>query len=385
MKNLEIYIHIPFCVKKCDYCDFLSAPCDLATQKKYVKALIKEIKLSRDLITEYVVDTVFLGGGTPSILEKELLAAIMTALKDNCNIDDNAEITIECNPGTVTEDKLLTYKEAGINRISFGLQSTNDEELKSIGRIHTYEQFLNSYDLARKCGFENINIDLMSALPGQTENSYKATLEKVLELQPEHISAYSLILEDGTVLKTRVEEDLAKGNNILPSEDEERKMYYVTKSLLQEAGYNRYEISNYAKAGCECRHNAGYWKRKEYLGFGIGAASLYKETRYNNTGDINFYIEKMLSGDLLSAIRDKAQVLSMEDTMEEFMFLGLRMMEGVSVKEFEKQFGVSFDNVYEKQKNKMISQGLLKEESGRIFLTEKGIDVSNYVMSEFLF
>ena len=291
MNGLEIYIHIPFCVKKCDYCDFLSAPADLETKEKYVEALINEIKLNKNKMSEYVVDTVFIGGGTPSLLEENQISKIMSVLRDNCNMSENPEITIECNPGTITESKLLEYKKSGINRISFGLQSANDEELKSIGRIHNYAGFLESYNLARKCGFDNINVDLMSALPGQTLKSYEETLNKVVRLEPEHISAYSLIVEENTLMYDRVKKAQIKGINILPDEESERKMYYLTNNILRSNGYRKYEISNYSKPGKECKHNIGYWQRKEYLGFGIGAASLYKENRYNNISDINKYIE----------------------------------------------------------------------------------------------
>lgn len=403
MSKLGIYIHIPFCVKKCDYCDFLSAPSDEKTMERYTKALVKEIELNKELMKEYLVDTVFIGGGTPSILEGNLIAGIMRALRSNANIVEDAEITIECNPGTVTEEKLLSYKNAGINRISFGLQSANDEELRSIGRIHTYEEFLESYYMARECGFDNINIDLMSALPGQSEQSFKETLEKVIGLNPEHISVYSLIVEDGTEMSQRVKNARAKGIDILPSEEEERRMYYMTKMLLGKAGYGRYEISNYAKSGYECRHNIGYWARKDYLGFGIGAASLYKEERYNNVEDMNLYMEMLMpvgcfdenverqnhiddnKNAILSRIQENKQKLSIEEQMEEFMFLGLRMMEGVSIRKFGKTFGKKYEDVYGNVSDKLIKQGLLKQSGECIRLTERGIDISNYVMSEFLF
>ncbi len=412
MNKLGIYIHIPFCVKKCDYCDFLSAPAGRDMQEKYIKSLIKEIELSKYRMTEYLVDTVFIGGGTPSILEGKWIAEILDTLHNNCNMSQSAEITIECNPGTVTEDKLLTYKRAGVNRISFGLQSANNDELKSIGRIHTYEDFLQSYNIARECGYKNINVDLMSALPGQTEDSYRETLKKIIELNPEHISAYSLIVEEGTKMWKRVAEADEKGKSILPTEEAERNMYYMTKDMLEKAGYIRYEISNYSKIGYECKHNIGYWKRKEYLGFGIGAASLYKEERYSNISDINIYIEdieklkvefgiidskendnidmlkkifNIKSEKSIDIIQRNQQVLSIGAQMEEFMFLGLRMMEGISIKTFEEQFGKSFFDVYGKVFEELSKKELLKQIEDYISLTEKGIDISNYVMSEFLF
>lgn len=404
MNGLEIYIHIPFCVKKCDYCDFLSAPADLETKEKYVEALINEIKLNKNKMSEYVVDTVFIGGGTPSLLEENQISKIMSVLKDNCNMSENPEITIECNPGTITESKLLEYKKSGINRISFGLQSANDEELKSIGRIHNYAGFLESYNLARKCGFDNINVDLMSALPGQTLKSYEETLNKVVRLEPEHISAYSLIVEENTLMYDRVKKAQIKGINILPDEESERKMYYLTNNILRSNGYRKYEISNYSKPGKECKHNIGYWQRKEYLGFGIGAASLYKENRYNNISDINKYIEVLTNNikdnsinnvgnssevenqvNILNSIVKNLQQLTERDRMEEFMFLGLRMMEGVSMEKFERYFGKPYMEVYGKVQKRMEDKRFLINDNGYVKLTEFGIDLSNYVMSEFLF
>lgn len=404
MNGLEIYIHIPFCVKKCDYCDFLSAPADLETKEKYVEALINEIKLNKNKMSEYVVDTVFIGGGTPSLLEENQISKIMSVLRDNCNMSENPEITIECNPGTITESKLLEYKKSGINRISFGLQSANDQELKSIGRIHNYAGFLESYNLARKCGFDNINVDLMSALPGQTLKSYEETLNKVVRLEPEHISAYSLIVEENTLMYDRVKKAQIKGINILPDEESERKMYYLTNNILRSNGYRKYEISNYSKPGKECKHNIGYWQRKEYLGFGIGAASLYKENRYNNISDINKYIEVLTNNikensinnvgnssevenqvNILNSIVKNLQQLTERDRMEEFMFLGLRMMEGVSMEKFEQYFGKTYMEVYGKVQKRMEDKRFLINDNGYVKLTEFGIDLSNYVMSEFLF
>lgn len=404
MNGLEIYIHIPFCVKKCDYCDFLSAPADLETKEKYVEALINEIKLNKNKMSEYVVDTVFIGGGTPSLLEENQISKIMSVLRDNCNMSENPEITIECNPGTITESKLCEYKKSGINRISFGLQSANDEELKSIGRIHNYAGFLESYNLARKCGFDNINVDLMSALPGQTLKSYEETLNKVVRLEPEHISAYSLIVEENTLMYYRVKKAQIKGINILPDEESERKMYYLTNNILRSNGYRKYEISNYSKPGKECKHNIGYWQRKEYLGFGIGAASLYKENRYNNISDINKYIEVLTNNikensinnvgnssevenqvNILNSIVKNLQQLTERDRMEEFMFLGLRMMEGVSMEKFERYFGKPYMEVYGKVQKRMEDKRFLINDNGYVKLTEFGIDLSNYVMSEFLF
>ena len=384
-KKIEIYIHIPFCVKKCAYCDFLSCPADDETKSRYVQALCKEIEWAKDCLDEYLVDTVFIGGGTPSILEEKYIGQILDTLRSAARISDDAEITIECNPGTLTMEKLENYKEVGINRISIGLQSANDEELKSIGRIHNFDEFKESYKLAREAGFENINVDLMSALPGQTVESYKETLNKVISLNPEHISAYSLIVEDETLLKERVESGLVE----LPNEDDEREMYYMTKDILEKAGYKRYEISNYAKDGFECRHNVGYWKRTEYLGFGIGAASLFRAKRFYNTSDINRYIN-MLERDVMNAdevwksINENEETLTKNDEMEEFMFLGLRMMDGISADDFKESFGKDIKSVYGEVLEKLESQGLLVTEQEIIKLSERGIDISNQVLANFL-
>lgn len=392
---MVIYIHIPFCVKKCDYCDFLSAPCGSATREKYVRSLVRELEYYGDKYglkgRNIPVTSVFFGGGTPSILEAEQINAIMKCVKDTYNIEETAEITMECNPGTLTEAKLMGYRAAGINRLSIGLQSANDIELKSIGRIHTFEQFMEGFELARKCGFRNINIDLMSALPYQTLSSYEATIRKVLSLKPEHISAYSLILEEGTPLYERMERLEAAGEPTgLPDEDTEREMYYMTGRLLEEAGYKRYEISNYALSGYECRHNTAYWRRYDYLGVGIGAASCMDNVRTKNLSDIEEYMRifdetgtKASDGAL---DKQETDVLTDEDMMAEFMFLGLRMMEGVSKKAFNEAFGVDYDDIYGGVTDKLVAEGLLEiaDDNDRLWLTPLGIDVSNMVLAQFM-
>ena len=382
-KELEIYIHIPFCVKKCAYCDFLSGPQDKETIERYVSRLLKEIQVhaSKQKFTlDYEVTTIFLGGGTPSVLEANQIQRIFEMLKNSFKISKDAEITIEANPGTVTVEKLEAYKQCGINRISFGLQSTNNEELKLLGRIHTYEEFLESYQLARACGFENINVDLISAIPKQTVASWEETLSTVIALNPEHISAYSLIVEEGTPFAKLYGEG-CPGEHDLPREEEERVIYYRTEELLEKVGYHRYEISNYAKKGKECRHNLGYWERKDYLGIGLGAASLINNVRYKNTDDLLYYMEH--SSDL-SAIQENVEKLSLQEQMEEFMFLGLRKMEGVSVTEFKNTFGKTMEECYGEQIQKLKEQGLLEQKDGRLMLTRPGIDVSNYVFGEFV-
>ncbi len=309
-KPLELYIHIPFCIRKCAYCDFLSAPAAPEVQEAYVGQLLQEIAASKKLPEDYEAVTVFFGGGTPGILKGELLCSILRALRDRFSVREDAEITVEANPGTVNRDKLVQYREAGVNRISLGLQSADNQELKLLGRIHTWEQFLESFQLARETGFRNINVDLMSALPGQTTESVHRTLERVLTLSPEHISAYSLILEEGTPFYKRYE-----GHpELLPSEEEERQMYYDTRDRLCACGYEHYEISNFAKPGYACRHNLGYWERTDYKGFGLGAASLLENVRYTNQTDLTEYLKGNFAG--------TEEPLTEQAVREEYFFLG---------------------------------------------------------------
>lgn len=373
MKSLEIYIHIPFCVKKCNYCDFLSAPSTKEERQEYIKSLCKDIRSYGETAKAYRVISIFVGGGTPSILEAGQIEEIFCALRQTFYIEETAEITIEINPGTVSRHKLKCYQELGINRLSIGLQSVDNEELKMLGRIHTYEDFINTYQLAREEHFRNINIDLISAIPGQTVESWRHTLRTVAKLNPEHISAYSLIIEEGTPFYEIYGEDSEEVNvgNVpdasakkLPDEDSERQMYQDTKQILAEYGYHRYEISNYAKQGYECRHNLGYWNRTEYLGIGTGAASLMNHTRW-------------VQG-------ETPEKLSKKEEMEEYMFLGLRKIKGVSKSVFETEFSASMESIYGKVIREMTEKGLLETKGDFVRLTEWGIDVSNYVMSEFL-
>ncbi len=371
-RDLELYIHIPFCVKKCAYCDFLSGPADEETMEYYVRALIREIESIESMKEMYRVVTVFVGGGTPSVLGGEQIERIFAALREKFAMESVREVTIEANPGTVTREKLKAYRSAGINRISFGLQSANNGELKQLGRIHTYEEFLESYMLAREEGFDNINIDLISAIPNQTVESWKSTVDRILKLQPEHISAYSLIVEEGTPFEKMYGED-GNRKEELPSEEEERLIYQKTKKWLQEAGYERYEISNYAKKGYACRHNLGYWERKEYLGLGLGASSLIGNVRFQNTEEMKTYLKY---SDDVRKRKQNEEVLTKEEELEERIFLGLRKKDGISKKEVDFFCG--------EQIEKMICQGFLEEKDGNIRLTERGIDISNYVFAEIL-
>ena len=384
-KELELYFHIPFCVRKCLYCDFLSAPADEGTKAQYMDALIRETRERAGDYRDYRVVSVFVGGGTPSTVPESLLEKLLEAVREGFELAETAEITMEVNPGTVNEEKLRRCREAGVNRLSIGLQSADDRELAVIGRIHTYGQFLETYYTARDCGFSNINVDLMSALPGQTLGSYLGTLEKVLALKPapEHISAYSLIVEEGTPFY----EMERKGILRIPDEECDRLMYAKTEELLGKKGYHRYEISNYAKPGYECRHNCGYWRRREYLGLGIGAASLIGNQRFRNGDSLEAYLNHP------TGVREELQELTVEERMEEFMFLGLRMTEGVSVSAFQAVFGESMEKIYGNVIKKNLEDGLLEyretdkwTETGgrRLALTKRGIDVSNMVMAEFL-
>lgn len=370
--SMEIYIHIPFCVKKCDYCDFLSGPSGPKEQAEYVQALLAEI----DAVKEgkgRSVSSIFIGGGTPSVLDERFIGEILNKIRKNFLVENDAEITIEVNPGTADQKKLQAYKIFGINRMSIGLQSPDDHELKILGRIHNYEQFLETYKGARTAGFDNINIDLMSAIPDQTYEKWCNNLRTVAELKPEHISAYSLIIEERTPFASR--------QLNLPDEDTEYNMYEATASILKEYGYEQYEISNYAKEGRDCRHNVGYWTRRDYLGLGLGASSLYGKDRFANTADMKMYLENSSVPEL---IREKEPALTREDEMAEFMFLGLRMTKGIAKADFEQEFGCAIEMVYGDVLKKYEAMGLLLEEAGRIFLSREGIHVSNSVMADFL-
>ena len=382
-RNLELYLHIPFCVKKCNYCDFFSASGTPKEQADYVSAMIQEIQSYQELSGEYEVQTIFLGGGTPSLLTPEQIEKIFTTIYHIFSVNENAEITMEMNPGTVDIEKLRAMKAAGVNRLSIGLQSAQNEELKMLGRIHTFEEFLETWKLVEQAGFKNRNIDLMSALPGQTIESYEDTLSKVLALEPEHISAYSLILEEGTVFYDWYEKGkLDRGAWKLPSEEEEYAMGELTILRLAEAGMHRYEISNYAKPGKECRHNLGYWERVEYLGIGAGSSSLIKGERFDHIRDRKAYIEKIRNGELILIDRE---ILSVESQMEEFMYLGLRKIEGVSRTDFQNYFGKNVDDVYGEILDKLEEEQLVEFSGDRIRLTHRGMDVSNCVLAEFLF
>lgn len=372
-KPLELYIHIPFCVKKCDYCDFLSATSSYENRKRYVEALCREITATAPDMQKRPIVTAFVGGGTPSILEEELMEKILIHLKKYFSFQKETEFTIESNPGTLTEEKLKLYLKYGINRLSLGLQSTFDEDLRMLGRIHDYQTFLSSFHLARKAGFQNINVDLMSAIPGQSKERWAENLRCVAELSPEHISAYSLIVEEGTPFYER---DLD-----LPDEDAEYEMYEDTQKILNTYGYAQYEISNYAKPGRECQHNIGYWKREDYLGLGLGASSFVNGTRFSNTSDMEVYLDYTK---ILSKIRENVQRLDKKEEIEEFMFLGLRMTAGIAEKDFHFLFGEDLENVYGDVLHRYEKTGHLIHENGMWKFSRKGIHVSNWILADFL-
>ncbi len=394
-KYVSLYVHIPFCAVKCKYCDFLSFDGEsYGTMLRYVDSLCQEIKLYAPIADDYIVRSVFIGGGTPSILDESLIINIMAFIRKTFTLDRDAEITIEANPGTLRHQKLNGYKTAGINRISIGLQSADDDMLKKMGRLHNYDQFVASYNAARRAGFDNINIDVMSGLPGQTIHTFVDTLSKVIDYQPEHISVYSLSIEPGTPFAN--DPEILES---LPPDMIDRRMYEITKKLLAAHGYDRYEISNYAKSGYECKHNMVYWTGGDYIGFGIGASSYFQGKRFNNMTDIFNYIdimedtaEKFVSYDNMeklynettSKIRQNVTPVYIDSRMEEFMFLGLRMMCGVSRSEFEERFNKDIYEVYGPVLNNYIGQGFMAAVGDRIILTDAGIDVSNVILADFI-
>ena len=409
---LELYIHIPFCVRKCNYCDFLSFPAGKEIVERYVRALEEEIRRTGEAVygqngrpgeTVYgqngrpeeavygragggktevrpgsapKISTVFVGGGTPSVLEPEQIRSLFSCLRESFLLEADAEISMEANPGTLNREKLSACREAGINRLSLGLQSADDGLLQTLGRIHTWEQFLYNYQDARQAGFRNINIDLMSSLPGQSLENYVETLETVTALEPEHISSYSLILEEGTPFFAS--EEIRRQ---LPDENTDREMYEKTKEILHEKGYERYEISNYAKPGFACRHNLGYWDEVPYLGLGLGASSYYKNARFSNETDIRTYMENPFVPFLG---RNDYECCDEKSRMEDYMIFGLRKMAGVSLSRFEKEFGTAAEEIYGGVIDRYVGMGLLVLEGDRLRLTDAGIDVSNRIFEDFL-
>lgn len=393
---MELYVHIPFCVRKCNYCDFLSMPADHTVRERYVQALKNELLFYANGIADRKLETIYFGGGTPSVLSPEQLEELLSTVYKLYDVNEDAEITVEINPATIDYGGLHKIKDAGFNRLSIGLQSANDEELKLLGRIHTYEQFLDTYHNARRAGFTNINIDCMSSLPGQRLDTYLDSLHKIINLQPEHISSYSLILEEGTPFYQRFHDHAEEYFD----EDLDRQMYHETKRILRENGYERYEISNYAKKGFKSRHNSGYWMKIPYLGVGLGASSFLAGKRTKNIDDmesyLSFWLEKKDNIGRYHSDRPEKKAnavpyceveeVTREDAMAEYFFLGLRMSEGVSIQAFEKEFGISVFERYGQELDLCQKEKLLTVDphTDRIALTDFGMDVSNWVFEKFV-
>lgn len=376
MDKISLYIHIPFCAQKCLYCDFPSFARKDHLRKAYIEALNKEIISLREKHNNLEINNIFIGGGTPSVLEADELECLLKEVA-KLNMAKDIEYSMECNPGNLTEEKLEVMKKYGVNRISMGLQAKQDNLLKGLGRIHNYKTFKENFLLAKKVGFNNINVDLMFGLPNQRLNEWEETLREIISLEPAHISAYSLIIEEGTAFYNLYENDKLK----LPTEEEERKMYHLAKKILEENGFNQYEISNYAKEGKECRHNLAYWNMDNWIGVGSAAASYINGKRIKNISSVEGYI---------NSINEKREAVeeiinnSKNDNMEEFMFMGLRKINGIDENEFKNRFSMNINDVYGEILNKYIDEGLLIRKSGRIFLSEKGIEISNIIMADFL-
>lgn len=394
-KPLSLYIHIPFCKHKCIYCDFLSLDDRTnTTQIQYINALTSEIRMYKPYADRFIVKTIYIGGGTPTIMDEAMIGKILDTVGHIFKIDRFPEITIEANPGTMKYTDLISFREYGINRLSIGLQSADSELLRRLGRIHSYDEFLKGFDSARRAGFENISVDVMSGLPGQDLHTLVDTLTKVCELSPEHISVYSLQVEKDTPLYDR--EDLI---DMIPDESADREMYSMTKKVLKSFGYNRYEFSNYSKPGYESRHNSVYWTGGQYIGFGIGAASFFKGQRFTNIKNLDSYIEicedirdeltrdtdrNKLYDNATMVLRTDVETMFIDKRMEEFMYLGLRMTAGVSREEFKQRFDRDMFDVYGEVINKYTDQGFMSVDENRVRLTDRGIDVSNYILADFI-
>lgn len=378
MKKIGIYVHIPFCMKKCFYCDFVSYCNKENLVDEYIECLKKEIESKKNK-SKFGIDTIYIGGGTPSFINENHIKDIIYILKESFDIDKETEITIEVNPGTVNENKLEIYKEVGINRLSMGLQSTNNELLKMLGRIHTYEQFLESYNMAKNIGFKNINVDLMIGLPNQKLEEVNDSVKKVINLKPNHISVYSLILEEGTKIAKKIK----KGELSLPKDELEREMYWNVKNQLQDNGYNHYEISNFAKKGFESKHNMNCWNQMEYVGIGTAAHSYRDITRYSNTEDIKEYIKNVQKGEF-EKNRIIHEIQKEEDSKKEFMLLGLRKIDGLKISEFKNKFGDNPIYLYRNELKKLSDEKLIIIQDDNIRLSNKGIDLANLVWEEFV-
>ena len=388
-KNIGIYIHIPFCKKKCEYCDFKSYVGKENLIDRYIKWVNYELKevgegnkidYENNIDDLIIVKTIYIGGGTPSILPPKYISDILRTVKENYTIDnENLEVTIEVNPGTVDEEKLMEYKKCGVNRLSIGLQATQNRVLNVLGRIHTYNDFLVTYNSARKIGFDNINVDLMLGIPGQSLEDVQESVEKIIKLSPEHISTYSLIIEEGTPFYKKLE----KNEINLPGEEIERKMYWLVKRKLEDAGYVHYEISNFAKRGYESKHNLACWNQEEYVGVGAAAHSYTNNVRYSNICEIEEYINNY-ENDMETNNFEFHEKQTKDSKMKEFMMLGLRKINGIKIQDFKNKFGENPIYLYRKELDKLVNENLLEIDGDVIKLTEKGLDWANLVWEEFV-
>ena len=380
-KKLGIYIHIPFCKQKCNYCDFISYTNKCDKIESYINCLEKEINTFD--FSNYYVTTIYIGGGTPSYIDSKYIKQIMNFIYKKIQIDNESkkdiEITIEVNPGTVTKEKLQDYKEVGINRLSIGLQCVQDRLLKLFGRIHTYEEFLNTYNLAKEVGFENINVDLMLGLPNQSIEDLKESLNQIIKLKVNHISTYSLIVEEGTKIFNKIENNELQ----LPDEELERNMYWYVKNTLELNGYNHYEISNFSKKGKESKHNMNCWNQEEYIGFGVAAHSYINNTRFSNTNNLEEYIKNVKNNEFAKN-KNIEEEQTLEDKKSEFMMLGFRKIEGVNISKFKEKFVDNPIFIYKERLNKLVEEGLIEIDLNNIKLTNKGIDFANLVFEEFV-
>lgn len=398
-KELGIYVHIPFCIKKCAYCDFISYPNKLEMQEKYVKKILEEIDGAKQIISNCKVTTVYIGGGTPSAIDSKLIKQILHKIKDvisakpkadnvavldetkrnfmNSLNNDIQEVTIEVNPGTVTRQKLEDYLEAGVNRLSIGLQSTSDSLLKSIGRIHTYQDFLDTYNMAVDLGFKNISVDLMIGLPNQSIKDIKESIENITNLnpRPQHVSVYSLIVEENTPMERLLDD----GKIVLPTDEEERNQYSYVKNTLEQKGYKHYEISNFCLPGKQAIHNTNCWEQKEYLGFGVAAHSYFDRKRFSNTNSLQQYLSESFE-----KLRIIDEVQSLENQQKEFMLLGLRKLDGVDISAFKAKFAQNPLFLFRKEIQKLVDEGLLVVDLNQIRLTRRGLDLANIVWEEFI-
>ncbi len=376
MDRFGIYIHIPFCKKKCNYCDFISFSCAQNIIEEYFNCLISEIEITN---INKKINTIYIGGGTPSYVDSKFIVEIVNKIKNKFKVDENCEITIEINPGTITKEKLLDYKQSGINRISIGLQSSNNIILKTIGRIHSFEDFIDTYNLVKEIGFKNINVDLMLALPTQTEDDLVESLDKVIKLSPQHISIYSLIIEEGTPIQKMIENKQID----LVREDIERRMYWKANEILEHKGYKHYEISNYSKKGYESKHNLDCWNQEQYIGFGVAAHSYINCKRFNNINNIEQYINNIKNKDFEKNIEIN-EIQTKELQEKEYMILGLRKIEGVSISEFERKFRINPLFYFRFEISNLTNKGLIEIDLDKIRLTKRGLDFANIVFEEFI-